>query len=125
MSDPVKDPDLETPIPLVWRPALRGIVDSLVRRDAIVGGGHPSVEPVSAEDLQRCLQAIEDYGDATLISLPEESWVTSVARWYGDRWRCLVDLWTEEDGRSDLVLDIAVFEDGPGYRFSLHLVYVP
>lgn len=72
-----------------------------------------------------CLQAVDDYGAVTLISLPDESWDTSVALWSGDRWRCLVDLWTEEEGRSDLVLDIDVFENGPGYRFCVHLVYVP
>lgn len=67
---------------------------------------------------------IDDYGDVTLTSLPDASWDTSVALWFGDRWRCLVDLWTEEEGRSDLVLDVDVFENGPGYRFSVNLVYV-
>ncbi|GAA2194491.1 DUF7668 domain-containing protein [Micromonospora lupini] len=125
MGDPVKDEALDVPIPEVWRPTLRAIVDSLVRRDTVVGAGLPSVDPVSPETSQLCLQAIDDYGDATLISLPDESWDTSVACWYGDRWRCLIDLWTAEDGRSDLVLDVDVFESGPGYRFSVHLVYVP
>jgi hypothetical protein len=125
VSDPVKDEDLEVPVPDVWRPTLAAIVDSLARRDAIVGAGLSSVDPVPPDTSQTCLQAVDDYGAVTLISLPDESWETSVARWYGDRWRCLVDLWTKEEGRSDLVLDVDVFEHGAGYRFQVHLVYVP
>jgi len=45
----------------------------------------------------------------------EDLWDTSVALWFVDRLRCLVDLGTEEEGRSDLVLDVDVFENGPGY----------
>ncbi|MDG4827327.1 hypothetical protein O7635_36250 [Asanoa sp. WMMD1127] len=69
--------------------------------------------------------AVDDYGDVTLVPLPEESWDTSVSLWHGDRWSCLVDLWTEQEGRSDLVLDVDVFEHGPGHRFVVQLVYVP
>ena len=35
------------------------------------------------------------------------------------------DLWTEEEGRSDLVLSGSVSETADGYRFTLRLVYVP
>ncbi len=125
MGDPVKDDSLEVPIPEVWRPTLKAVVDSLVRRDTIIGAGLPSVAPVSAEVSQRCLQAVDDYGAVTLITPPDESWNTSVALWFGDHWHCLVDLWTVEEGRSDLVLDVDVFEHGPGYRYRVHLVYVP
>jgi hypothetical protein len=125
VGDPVKDASLEFPIPEAWRPTLEAVVDSLVRRDTVIGAGLPSVDPVPPDISQRCLQAVDDYGAATLISLPDESWDTSVSLWFGDRWRCLVDLWTEEEGRSGLVLDIDVFENGSGYRFCVNLVYVP
>src|SRR4051794_24669247 len=39
--DPVKDGDLEVPVPEVWRPTLRAIVASLVRRDARLGAPWP------------------------------------------------------------------------------------
>jgi hypothetical protein len=84
MADPVKDKHVEGAVPEVWRPTLRAIVDSLVRRDVMLGAGLPAVDPLSA--------------DATLVSLPDEAWRTSVVRWYGDHWNCLVDLWTEPDG---------------------------
>jgi Transposase, Mutator family len=110
VGDPVKDASLEVPIPEAWRPTLEAVVDSLVRRDTVIGAGLPSVDPVPLEISQRCLQAVDDYGAGTLISLPDESWDTSVALWFGDRCRCLIHLWTEEKGRSDLVLDIDVFD---------------
>jgi hypothetical protein len=123
--DPVKDPEVEAAVPEAWRPVLGAIVDSLVRRDLVLGADLTAVDPASAVVRQQCLQAVEDYGDATLIPLPDEAWSTSVTRWLGDRWSCLVDLWTEQDGRSDLVLDVYVFEQGPGYRFCIRMVYVP
>lgn len=125
MRDPLKDADREVLVPDVWRPTLAAIVDSLVRRDAIIGGGTEGVDPTPYETSQLCLQAVAGYGDVTLTPLPPESWDTSVALWSGDRWRCLIDLWTEQEGRSDLALDVDVFEDSRGYRFSIHLVYVP
>jgi hypothetical protein len=125
MGVPAKDDSREMRVPEVWRPTLTAVVDSLVRGDISIGAQVPSVRPTPPALSQQCLQAIADYGDVTLIPLPEEAWEVSVAMWYGDRWRCLVDLWTREEGRSDLVLDVDVFENTPGYRFSVHLVYVP
>lgn len=60
-----------------------------------------------------------------LVPLPKDTRGTSVCLWQGDRWQCLVDLWTDQEGRSDLVLDVDVFEDGGGYRYAVKLVYVP
>jgi hypothetical protein len=125
MGDPVKDTELEVLVPEVWRPTLRAIVDSLVRRDVVLAADLTAVDAVSVAVTQLCLQAVANYGDVTLIPLPEDVWDTSVTRWHGDRWSCLIDLWTEEEGRSDLVLNVDVFENGPAYRFLVHLVYVP
>jgi hypothetical protein len=60
-----------------------------------------------------------------LVDLPEATWQTSVAMWYGSFWDVLVDLWTAEEGRSDLVLHGRVTESDSGVRFSIHMVYVP
>jgi hypothetical protein len=40
-------------------------------------------------------------------------------------WEVIVDLWTKEEGQSDLVLSLMVTEAGAGHRFKVHLVYVP
>lgn len=45
--------------------------------------------------------------------------------WMGDKWEVLVDLWTEEEGPSDLVLHLYVREDRVEYRSEVYLVYVP
>ena len=67
---------------------------------------------------------LADYG-GTLVSLPTEAWDTSVCIWNGDHWSALVDLWTKEEGRSDLVLQVRISEAGAGFRTAVHLVYVP
>jgi len=43
----------------------------------------------------------------------------------GSYWDAIVDLWTAESGKSDLVLTVRVFEEGDGSRFEVNGVYVP
>lgn len=75
-------------------------------------------------EAERTRSYIADYG-ATLVELPDDSWRTSVAQWHRTHWEFLADLWTAEEGRSDLVLSGRAFETEGGYRFELHLIYVP
>jgi hypothetical protein len=122
---PVKDDQQERPVPDVWRPTLSAIVESLVREEAVIAAELPQVEPVSEDRSEACRNAILRYGDVTLVPLPEGTWCSSVCLWQEDRWNCLVDLWTEQQGRSDLVLVVDVFEDDGTFRFAVNLVYVP
>ena len=64
-------------------------------------------------------------GGVDLVPLPEDTWTTSVTVWCGNRWMCLIDLWTEQEGRSDLVLEAEVRESPSGFRFNVSMVYVP
>lgn len=121
---PVKDGDSERPIPTAWRATLKRIVDAFASGDYALEGSIPGVEPVQAETASQIRGYLARYG-ATLVSLPEQAWETSVCMWYGDHWSLLVDLWTREEGRSDLVLDAKVTEAGSGFRMKVHLVYVP
>ncbi|MEQ6902646.1 hypothetical protein [Nocardioides sp. YIM 152588] len=125
LTPPIKDGERERPVPEVWRPTLSAIVESLAREDVIVATEVPGVEPVSEALSEMCLEAVAEYGGITLVPLPKDAWDTSVCLWQGDRWQCLVDLWTAQEGRCDLVLDVDVFEDDSGYRYSVNLVYVP
>ena len=59
------------------------------------------------------------------MELPDASWSTSVCMWYEFYWDVLVDLWTEEEGPSDLVLKVEIYEQGDRFRYRLQLVYVP
>lgn len=67
---------------------------------------------------------IQGYG-ATLVSIPQASWATSVCIWMGDHWDALIDLWTEEEGISDLVLHVHVSEVGSESLVTVYMVYVP
>ena len=123
-AGPVKDEDGAHPVAGVWRPILSEIVRAFVRGDYELADGVPSVERVPAATAEQIKEYVADYG-ATLIELPEGTWETSCAQWMGNRWEVLVDLWTREEGRSDLVLHVDAAESGAGYRFKVHLVYVP
>ena len=59
------------------------------------------------------------------VALPEETWNSSVCMWYGDHWDVLVDLWTQEEGPSDLVLSATVSEKEMVFVFAIQLVHVP
>lgn len=120
----IKDSDHERPIPSAWRPVLCKIVDAFVRHDYGLAEGISGVAPVSEETAAHVRQYIEGYG-AHLVALPEASWDTSVCIWMGHHWDALVDLWTEEEGRSDMVLQVQVSEAGSGYLVAVYMVYVP
>jgi hypothetical protein len=117
----VKDDENESRVPDVWRATLSSIVDALVI------GGEPELPRVSfrTTDTWRHIKAnVEEYG-AHLIALPQESWNSSVCIWVGEFWDILVDLYAEEEGRSDLVLQVHIREAKDGYRYEVVLVYVP
>jgi hypothetical protein len=120
----IKDSENEGPIPSAWRSTLKNIVDAFVRHDYRLADGLTEVAPVSEETATQIRTYIQEYG-AKLVPLPQESWATSVCIWMGDHWDALIDLWTEEEGRSDLVLKIYVSEVGSAYLVTVYMVYVP
>lgn len=119
-----KDSENEGPIPSAWRPILKNIVDAFVRHDYRLTDGVAGVAPVSEETATQICTYIQEYG-AKLVSLPQESWATSVCIWMGDHWDALIDLWTEEEGSSDLVLQVHVSEVDSEFLVTVYMVYVP
>lgn len=119
-----KNSESEGPIPSEWRSILKKIVDAFVRHDYRLANGVAGVAPVSEETETQIRTYIQEYG-ANLVSLPPESWATSVCIWMGDHWDALIDLWTEEEGRSDLVLQVRVSEEGSEFLVTIYMVYVP
>lgn len=111
----------ELPIPDGWRQTFREIVSAFAAADYY--RKIPGVEPISAETATQVHRYIRDYG-ATLVALPEETWQSSVCICAGDHWDALIDLWTQEEGHSDLVLHARV-TDRPSFSVGVHLVYVP
>ena len=121
---PVKDPARERPVPLVWRPVLRAVVEAIRHGDPVRAAEVPGVDPVSPETAEQIREYLEDYGRGP-AALPEASWDSSVALWGDGCWEVLVDLYVEPEERSDLVLHLRVYEDGSDYRYEVGLVYVP
>lgn len=118
MAGPVKDVEHEGPVPQEWRATLAAIVASLVRGDDVLAGAWMGSIRLRRTFRVHVSMLIDAYGGVTLVPVPEETRQTSVALWQGDHLSCLVDLWTAEEGRSDLVLDAHVFEDGDASEFT-------
>lgn len=120
----LKDEHNQCSIPTAWRHALYDIGEGLKEKDfdriQLVEG----VRPISVDEASRILDNVECYG-ATLTSLPEDTWKSSVCQWMIGYWDALVDLYTVEEEASDLVLVVRVFEEGPGYAFEICSVHVP
>ncbi len=120
-----KSEDNEQPVPTDWRGVLKAIVKSFVKRDYQLDEDVAGVVKVSQETATQIQKYIDDYGEE-LVELPDETWKSSVCTWIDPHWDVLVDLWTEGEGRSDLVLHAQVTEsNGDGYTISVYMVYVP
>ena len=77
----------------------------------LVGGKYDVVEAMTRGrrlSSQALRTAVEDYG-RTLVDVPEEAWSVDVAPMDEEgTFHLIVDLWTREEGRSDLSLELAV-----------------
>lgn len=120
----MQDPENERPIPTAWRSAIMAVVAALARRDYRIESGIPGVAPVSHDTATQMEDYIADYGEV-LTELSDQTWDSSVCIWMGSYWDFLVDLWTESEGRSDLVLSGRVVEAGDGFVLHVTSVHVP
>jgi len=103
---------------------LREVVKAFIGGDYDLSRGVPYVAPVSSKTAKQVREYVADYGE-TLAELPDETWESSVSEWTGADWHLRVDLWTEESGESDMVLDARVAETENGYQIVIDSVYVP
>ncbi|MEM6959729.1 MAG: hypothetical protein AAF411_04380 [Myxococcota bacterium] len=117
--------DGEQPVPVRWRAPLASIAERFAAGDFLLAKPVPSVRPMRANIAKQAREYVADYG-CTLVLLPEETWETSVCIFSGEgRWDVLVDLWTAEEGRSDLVLLVYVHARGDDFEIEVRLLYVP
>lgn len=75
---------------------------------------------LSADELK---SAVESYGKKLRLPPPdavEPRSVVEIENASPRRWSVYVDLWTEEEGRSDLTLEMTVL-DGPGASHSVEI----
>jgi hypothetical protein len=119
-----KDSQHQQFVPSAWRNTFHQIVEAFKEGDFTLTRAIAGVRPIKASDAKGIADNIEDYG-AQLVSLPEETWQTSVCLWMETHWDVIVDLYTLEEGCSDLVLHVRVDEVSSGYIFDVHFVYVP
>lgn len=118
------DEDNERPVPTEWRPYLCSIAEALRDGDYCLVGCLPGIKRLEASRAELIKDNIDEYGEA-LTALPEESWETSVCLWMDGYWQVAVDLFSEESGCTDLILDVRVYKENEGYRYETQLVYVP
>ena len=121
---PAKDPDSQHPVASQWRPTLSRIVSQLAKGDysPSLGLGH-SVD-LPKESAEQIRQYLDNFGES-LTDLPDATWATSVATWQVSHWELIVDLWTLESGRSDLIPAVTVYEEDDHFRFEVDSIYVP
>jgi RecB family endonuclease NucS len=111
------------PIPEKLRPALRSIVDELVKGNYAALERDGRAGRVGAEGLQR---AITEYR-RHLVDLPEEAFAISDAYERKNQpgtWTVALNLWTAEEGRSDLTLSATVNEVGDDVKVEIDDLHV-
>nr|GEU28411.1 hypothetical protein [Tanacetum cinerariifolium] len=111
----------ERPVATAWRPAFCHIVDAFVKGDYLLRDGVADVDPIPEETASHIQSYLSDYG-ATLKSLPDDAWNSSVCIWTGSHWDVLVDLYTNEEEASDLVLSARVTDTSHGFKIVVHMV---
>lgn len=120
----IKDEDSAHPIAGSWRPIFREVVKALAKGDFELSQGVPGVEPVDPGIASQNRDYVRDYGEV-LVELPEETWDTSCAQWMGPYWEVLIDLYTEGERASDLVLTGHMNELNGKPHFTVGFIYVP
>jgi hypothetical protein len=119
-----KNEDEELPVPTEWRNPLTDIVECLASGEFNKLSSLPAVTLEGGWGWQDIETYVRAYG-RKLTSLPEESWRTSIYLWMGGYWDVLVDLFTVEEGSSDLVLFVRVHPKEDSYIFQIDSVHVP
>ncbi|WP_300672977.1 hypothetical protein [Soonwooa sp.] len=118
-----KNGEEQLPIPNIWRPIIKDIVKSFVNRDYKISSGLNNVNFVSDETAEQIREYIDDYGEE-LVDLPDETWNSSVYIYYGDYWEAIIDLFTKNEGLSDLILNLEIREQNNNYVIDIISVYV-
>ncbi|OTG67486.1 DUF7668 domain-containing protein [Acinetobacter silvestris] len=119
------DSALQSPIPTIWRDTIVLIVEAFKDKDFARLNTIPDVQFIDLEYALELAESIVNYG-AHLISLSKDAWDTSVCLYMqNDFWIAIIDLFTVEEGRSDLILDLRIFKKENQFEFQINGIYVP
>ena len=120
-------------IPASLRPALAHVVDRFVAGD-FGGLKRDGIDPYPDSDLGLWIREYGrppgsgDPGCATLTALPEEAWryaeVVFEEAGPPRRWGVVIDLWTVEEGRSDLSMEADVIDAPEGLQVRILNIHV-
>ena len=119
-----KNGEIEQEIPAEWRPVITEIVEGIRARNLRLKNVLGYEISVDVEEIADIYQSVDHYGEA-LVALPDDTWQTSVCRWMGCYWHLLIDLFTEEEGLSDLALFVDVYEHENSISFKVRSLHVP
>lgn len=113
------------PFPERWRPIVTEVVHRLVLGDYAGLYRDGFISPNSDPAEGGVGYWIEDY-PATLVDLPPEAWLHCgwILMADGTHWAILVDLWTAEEGRSDLTMEAKLWDDGSTVSVVIDDVHV-
>lgn len=120
----LKDEVNQQPIPTIWRPVLFKIVEAFKEGDCNRLREVENVRSISDKDFAIFLENVVAYG-ANLTALSDSTWQTSVCLWMRGYWDVLVDLYTVEEGASDLALFASVYEVDDRFSFEIISIHVP
>ena len=119
------DSEFQSPIPNIWRDCIIQIIEAFKDKDFGRLNTLPSVQCIDLAYASEIAENIDAYG-AHLISLAEESWHTSVCIYMeNESWKAIIDLFTVEEGRSDLIIDLFIFKKENQFIFQINNIYVP
>ena len=119
------DSEFQSPIPSLWRDCIIQSVEAFKDKDFGRLNTLPSVQCIDLAYASEIAENIDAYG-AHLISLAEESWHTSVCIYMeNESWKAIIDLFTVEEGRSDLIIDLFIFKKENQFIFQINNIYVP
>jgi hypothetical protein len=113
-------------VPARFRPALADVVARLAALD-YEGLKRDGIDP-SPDDADLSMW-IRNYGEtgATIVPLPDVAWAKAEA-WpieaHPDQWFAVLDLWTQEEGMSDLSLEATVTESSGEVTVVIHNIHV-
>ena len=122
--EPIKDEEKSHPIAHAWRTIFVEVVAALVQDDFELKNGVKNVAPVEKDIAEINRSNVKEY-EERLIPLTEQTWSSSCAQWIGPHWEVLIDLCTESEGVSDLVLHGEVKEQDGVPMITIGLIYVP
>ncbi len=117
-------PDGLRPVPERWRPVIAGVVRRLAAGD-YAGLVRDGVAPASEgpDDLGFEHWVVEY--PATVVDLPDDAWAFTDHQPTGEQdvWDVSVDLWTAEEGRSDLTLEGQVRDTGSAVTLCIKRIH--